>query len=172
MSSKMTPLEAGLIGAGVGIALMFRPVRIVVCLLIAAVCLTIGYDKLISQTTLPQTEWSFQIDNPVADDMGGQVPTDISPRFKLTWTFENNSKMFIQSMRINGELYRCDTIGQPIESCDYLGRRDIKTPLNLPAGRHRTTNDVFTFYNGTSVPGILRARFWATDVIGDRDREY
>lgn len=159
-------------GAAASLILSFRPIRLLFGILCLSLAFMVFWDKFVSQSILPQSQWEFSTTPPVVDTMDGQWPTDFSPHFRLTWTFRNKSPMMVQSYQINGELYRCDTLGQPIDSCDWISRFNRKVIVNLPAGRHKTRDDLYIFNEGTTVPGILRAKIWATDVIGDNDREY
>lgn len=160
------------VGILTGVAFTFKPVRILFFTILMVVGCMVFWDKVVTQKIMAPAQWSFSTSDPIVDTMDGQWPTDFSPHFRLTWEFTNKSPILIQSFQINGELYRCDTLGQPIDSCDYISRFNRKVNVDLPAGRHKTVDDLYIFNEGTKVPGIMRAKIWATDAIGDSDREF
>jgi hypothetical protein len=168
-SDWATPIA---VGAIVGILSMFRTFRLLMVLIIGVSLAMFLWDKVISQSTLPESQYEFSVDEPILNEMSGDRPAEFSPMFDMNWTFENKSREFIQTFQLNGELYRCDTLGQPLSSCDYVSRFNHRVVISLPAGRRYSAADRITFTNPTRKAGIYRARIWASDVIADSDREY
>jgi hypothetical protein len=167
--SRSSSLETGV---ALGILFLFRPVQIAFMLLVAVLGGMYCWDKLITESYLDESQYEFNIiEAPFLDTLGGQWPTDFSPHFRYTWEFRNKSDLFVQSYQLNAELVRCDTLGQPIDSCDYVTRISRHVTMDLPAGRNYKTKDLLIFNEGISVPGIIRSKIWITKVVGDNDRE-
>lgn len=162
------------VGTGiiVGILAGFRTVQIIILLVIAIGLSMFLWDSWGTARMLSEDKYEFIISEPELDEMEGNRPATISPMFRLDWEFQNNSEYLIETAQLNGELYRCDSYEQHISRCDYVRRENHKITLNLPAGRHTSRNDQFTFVNTSGKPGIYRAKIWASDVFADTDREY
>lgn len=156
----------------VGILASFRVVQILILAVIAIGLSMFLWDSWGTSQMLPESQYEFNISEPELDEMEGNRPATISPMFRLDWEFVNKSDYVIETAQLNGELYRCDTFDQPISNCDYVRRENHKITLNLPAGRHTSRSDQFTFVNTSGKPGIYRAKIWASDVFADTDREY
>lgn len=151
---------------------MFRTIRIIMVLIIGVALSAFLWDKYVTQYQLPESQWEFQVDEPILDTLDGAWPPETSPHFRMEWRFANHSKDFVQTFQLNGELFRCDNIGQPLDTCDYITRFNRIQAVNLPAGRTTTRTDTLIFTQSTGVPGVLRARVWVSDVTADSDRKY
>lgn len=161
-------LVAGIVGVLAG----FRTIMVI---FLAVVAIGLGmflYDSYWSSEQLGKSQYSFTASEPVLDEMDGNRPATISPLFNLEWSFRNKSPYLVETAQLNGELYRCDTFDQSLDSCDYVRRENHVVTLTLPAGRHTSKTDQFTFTNTSGKAGIYRAKIWISDVFADTDREY
>lgn len=170
--NRLSWSEAAIIGGFLGLMASWRPFRYIVLIVLGYFMLMFVWDKAVTQSTLPEDQWSFSMDGPVLDTMDGQWPPEATPHFRYTWHFQNDSEYLVQSFTVNAELYRCDTIGQPISSCDYITRFNQPKIVNLPGGHSTSQEDLMIFTRSTRVPGIFRVKIWASDAIADSDREY
>lgn len=162
------------IGAGlvIGVLSTFTSVRVIFVAVLALVLGLFLWDQWVTAKVLDESSYEFTISEPILDEMDGGRPATISPLFNYEWKFVNKSEYLIESFTLNGELFRCDSYDQPLDSCDYIRRENFSASLNLPAGRKTTEKDQFSFTNPSGMPGIYRAKIWASDVYADSDREF
>lgn len=164
--------EAAATGLVFGFLSMFRTVRILFAIVILVPLSMYLWDSMVTSKLLSDSEYSFSTSEPELDEMEGNRPATISPLFNLTWELTNKSPYLLEQFQLNGELYRCDSFDQPLKSCDYVRRENHVVVATLPAGKHTSTKDQFTFTNTSGKAGIYRAKIWASDVFADTDREY
>jgi hypothetical protein len=167
MSNQRSGAVDGLIVGGIVFILMqFRFFRIVIGGAMLGLGLLYFYDAWGTEGTLDKSEYSFQM-----MPMGEGYASSLTPRFKIGYRFENHSDKFVQTVRLTGRLYNCDSIGQPISSCDYIDSRTTDMATNIrPGAVYETANQMFAFYKGPSNPKVVRAEFEVEKVIYDSDR--
>ncbi len=162
------------IGIGILVAVLstFRSVRVIVLVILSILLSMFVWDQWVTTSMLRDSEYEFFISTPVLDEMGGGRPATISPMFRINWKFVNKSDKLIETATLNGELFRCDSHDQQLDSCDYVRREGRLITLNLPAGRHTSRDDQFAFSRSSGTPGFYRAKIWLSEVYADSDREY
>jgi hypothetical protein len=159
-------------GLFVGFLSTFQTFRILFLIIVSIALSTFLWDSWWTSKVLTEDQYEFSVSTPMLDEMDGNRPADISPMFRINWKFVNNSEYLVETAELSGILYRCDSYDQPLQSCDYIRREDHIITLNLPAGRHTTRDDQFSFIASGGTPGIYRAEITTNKVYADTDREY
>ena len=157
---------------GLVIASAFSTFQIIFALVIGLPIAFLLYDIWFTQEIVPEDQYILEYSEPRLNEMGGGRPANIAPLFDYDWEFVNNSPYLIQTFQMNGELFRCDTPTQPLNTCDYVMRQNSLVTINLPAGARTSERDQFSFTSSTRKPGYMRARIWASEATADTDKEY
>jgi hypothetical protein len=152
-------------GVAMGIIAGFKQVFYLFLILCGIGVAFYMFDSM-SETTLDESQYSVRAFNIEQNTI---VPGNISPRFTLTVELKNKTDWKIQHIKQNAQLFRCESVLTPFEDCTFIADDNRGIPVNVPAGVTSDWSDTITFMQGTTLPGVLKAKIWYTDVTADKD---
>lgn len=155
-----------LAGAGIGLLMLFRPVRWFIGLGFLYLMGMFIWDMAFTEHKVPGTDTSvyeFTIDSIE------QSTVTFEPSFDINMTVKNTGKEFMQDFYTTATLYECPAEDSPMSACDPVTKKPMFLAINREPGFKRHIHQRISFSDQPSARGHYLVQINVDEIAFDSD---